>query len=715
LHRIVAVAAILFLALGSVSRAQSSAQAASQASDQPSVQSADPFLWLEDVSSPRAMAWVQAENAKTLGVLQADPRFAGLYADALKIAEAKDRIPAPELIGDQVYNFWRDDTHVRGIWRRTTRADYASADPHWTTVLDLDALSAAEHANWVWEGANCPPPGYRRCMIALSDGGEDATTQREFDLTTNAFVPGGFMLPHSKQTADWLDDNTLIVSRDWGPGTMTASGYPFVVKTLKRGQSLDQAEEVFRGKPSDVSTDPTVLRDGQGHAVALVQRGLDFFHSEIDQLTAKGVVRLGLPPQVNLNGLLDGRVIFTTQESWVFGGAYRAGSLLAFTPAALAGPPPVDLETRTHLLFEPGPRQSVDQVEVTRDRVVAAIYDNVRGGLAAFRPTADQGWARASLPVPPDSSVSVATAGVLDNGIYYNVDGFLEPPRLNQADAASGAAVQVKSLPARFDASNDAVDQFEATSSDGTKIPYFVVHPKTMPLDGANPTILYAYGGFQVSETPTYSGTMGKLWLERGGVYVLANIRGGGEFGPAWHEAGLKTHRQRVFDDFAAVAQDLIARKITSPRRLGIQGGSNGGLLMGVEFTQHPELWRAADIQVPLLDMLRFEQIAAGASWVGEYGSVANPDERAFLASISPYQNLKPGVAYPEPFIWTTTKDDRVGPQHARKFAAKLAALGDPYLFYEVIEGGHGSGANLKERAHTNALEMTYFISRLMD
>jgi prolyl oligopeptidase len=707
LHRIAAVVAILFLASGSVSRAQSIAQ--------PVAQRADPFLWLEDVSSPRAMAWVRTQNARTLGLLEADPRFAGLYRDALDIAEAKDRIPTPELIGGQVYNFWRDEIHVRGVWRRTSKADYASANPHWTTVLDLDALAAAEHANWIWEGANCPPPTYRRCMIALSDGGEDATTQREFDLGDDAFVPGGFALPHSKQTVDWLDDDTLIVSRDWGPGTMTASGYPFVVKTLKRGQPLSQAVEVFRGQPSDVSTDPTVLRDGQGHKVALVQRGLDFFHSEIDQLTPEGVVRLALPSKVDLDGLLDGRVIFTTEQSWVFGGAYKAGSLLAFTPEALAAPPAADLGAKTHLIFEPDARQSVDQVEVTRDRVVAAIYDNVRGGLVSFRPTADQGWSRLSLPVPPDSSVGVAAAGVRDNGIYYNVDGFLEPPRLNQADAASGESAEVKSLPARFDASGDTVDQFEATSTDGTKIPYFVVHPKTMALDGTNPTILYAYGGFQVSETPAYSGTLGKLWLERGGVYVLANIRGGGEFGPAWHEAGLKTHRQVVFDDFAAVARDLIARKITSPRRLGIQGGSNGGLLMGVEFAQHPELWRAVDIQVPLLDMLRFEQIAAGASWVGEYGSVSNPDERAFLASISPYQNLKPGVAYPEPFIWTTTKDDRVGPQHARKFAAKLAALGDPYLFYEVIEGGHGSGANLEERAHTNALEMTYFVSRLMD
>ncbi len=702
MHRIPALAAISFLLLGSAARA---------------AEAPDPFLWLEDVASPRAMAWVQGENARTVGVLEGDHRFAGLNADALKIAEATDRVPAPELIGDQVYNFWRDDAHVRGLWRRASKADYARADPHWTTVLDLDALSASEHANWVWEGANCPPPTYRRCMISLSDGGEDATTEREFDLTTKAFAPGGFVLPHSKQNVDWLDADTLIVSRDWGPGTMTSSGYPFVIKTLKRGQGLDQAVEIYRGKPSDVSVDPSVLHDGDGHVVTLINRGIDFFHSETSQLTDKGVVRLSLPDQVTIHGLLGGRLIFTTEQSWAFGGVYKAGSLLAFTPQALTAPPPVALawENGSHLIYEPTSRQTVDQVAITRRHVVAAIYDNVRGGLMSFQPNGDQAWSRLALPVAANSSVDIATASDLDDGLYYDVSGFLDPPRLFQADAARGTGALVKSLPARFDASRDTVDQYEATSTDGTKIPYFVVHPKGMALDGTNPAILYAYGGFQVSETPYYSGIDGKLWLERGGVYVLANIRGGGEFGPAWHEAALKTHRQVAFDDFAAVARDLIARKIASPRRLGIEGGSNGGLLMGVEFTQHPELWRAVDIQVPLLDMLRYEQIAAGASWVGEYGSVANPNERAFLASISPYANLEAGVAYPEPLIWTTSKDDRVGPQHARKFAAALAALGDPYLFYEVIEGGHGAGANLKEDAHTAALEMTYFIRKLMD
>jgi prolyl oligopeptidase len=605
---------------------------------------------------------------------------------------------------------------VRGVWRKTSKADYASADPHWTTVLDLDALSTAEKANWVWEGANCLSPDDRRCLIMLSDGGEDAQTVREFDLKTMAFVPGGFVLPHSKQNVDWLDADTLLVARDWGPGTMTESSYPFVVKALKRGQGLDQAVEVFRGTTKDVSVNPTVLRDGDGHSVAIIQQGLDFFRSKYFRLTANGVAPMALPEKVTLRGLVDDKLVFTIEQDWRFQGFdYKAGDILFsgindLLPGASRLPPKVG-----HLVFAPGPKESVDQVVISAHRITASILDNVLGKLIVFKVFRDGEWEGSDIPVAPNASVTIGTASDRDDTIYYSVQSFLDPTKLYQADAATGAAQEVKSLPPKFDASKDAVEQFEATSSDGTKIPYFVVHPKGMALNGQNPTILNAYGGFQISETPVYSGNIGKLWLERGGVFVLANIRGGGEFGPAWHEAGLKTHRQLIYDDFSAVARDLIARGITSPRRLGIMGGSNGGLLMGVEFTQHPELWHAVDIQVPLLDMLRYEQIAAGASWVGEYGSVSNPDERAFLAKISPYNNLHADVTYPEPLIWTTTKDDRVGPQHARKFAARLSELGKPYLYYEVVEGGHGSGANLNERAHTNALEFTYFIRKLMD
>jgi prolyl oligopeptidase len=670
----------------------------------------DPYIWLEDVHGERAMAWVERENARSLAVLKGDPRYATFHQDALTIVNATDRIPGPDLIGTTVYNFWQDPTNVRGLWRRTTPASYATAAPAWETVLDLDKLSADEKANWVWHGANCPPPTYRHCLVGLSDGGEDADTQREFDLQTRSFVDGGFHLPRSKQTADWLDDDTLIVARDWGPGTMTTSSYPFVVKTLKRGQSLDQATEVFRGKADDVGASPVVLHDGDSHALTLIVRNVDFFHQETYRVTSGGVTQLHLPAKVNLNGLLDGRLIFTTLEDWR---GHKAGDLLAYRPEELTADAASDASPG-HLVFAPNARQSIEQVAVTAHRLVAAIYDNVRGGLVSFAPTGDS-WTATKIPTAANSSVGVSTASDVNDAFYYGVEGFLAPSHLWRADAATGAQADIKDLPARFDASGDTVDQYEATSTDGTKIPYFVVHPKGMKVDGSNPTILNAYGGFQVSMLPAYSGAIGKLWLEHGGVWVLANIRGGGEFGPKWHEAGLKTNRQHIYDDFAAVGKDLIARGITSPRRLGIQGGSNGGLLMGVEFVQHPDLWHAVDIQVPLLDMLRIGQIGAGASWAGEYGDVSDPAVRAFWEKTSPYQNVKAGVTYPEPFFVTATSDDRVTPVHARKMAAKMEAMGLPFLFFENTNGGHAASANQQERAERVALEFTYFARKLMD
>jgi prolyl oligopeptidase len=351
----------------------------------------------------------------------------------------------------------------------------------------------------------------------------------------------------------------------------------------------------------------------------------------------------------------------------------------------------------------------------TKKALVVTTLDNVRGRAALYTRTHDGAWTSTPLELPTNATVRIVDTDPTSAAAYVSTAGYLQPSTLWRADTAATTLAQVRALPAQFDASRSEVEQYEATSSDGTKIPYFIVHPKQMKLDGGNPTILYAYGGFEVSLSPSYVATTGKLWLEQGGVYVVANIRGGGEFGPAWHEAGLKTKRQIIYDDFAAVARDLIARNVTSPRRLGIMGGSNGGLLMGVQMTQHPELWNAVDIQVPLLDMLRFEQIAAGTSWVGEYGSVSVPEERAFLAKISPYNQVRRDTKYPRALIWTTTKDDRVGPQHARKFAARLSEYGVPYYYYEVIEGGHGAGANLKERAHTSALEYTYFARQLMD
>jgi prolyl oligopeptidase len=430
-------------------------------------------------------------------------------------------------------------------------------------------------------------------------------------------------------------------------------------------------------------------------------------------MTPNGFERVGVPLKAAISSMVSGRVLISLDTAWTPGTTtFHAGSIVSVPLAQMLAHPDRLAPT---LVFAPGPREALNGMAATHDNLIVTQLDNVRGRAYVYTPTKNGGWTHTRLSLPDNLSIGIADADVHSDVAFLSVAGFLTPSAVWHVDTKANTLMAVKSMPAKFDASNDVVEQFEAKSTDGTNIPYFVVHKRGMKLDGHNPTILYAYGGFQVSETPSYSATTGKLWLEHGGVWVLANIRGGGEFGPAWHEAGLKTHRQIIYDDFASVARDLVKRGITSTRRLGIEGGSNGGLLMGVEFTQHPELWNAVDIQVPLLDMLRYEQIEAGSSWVGEYGSVSVPAERAFLAKISPYNNIRAGVKYPEPFIWTTTKDDRVGPQHARKFAAKLASMHIPYLFYEVIEGGHGSGASLKERAHTTALEMTYFTRKLMD
>jgi prolyl oligopeptidase len=672
----------------------------------------DPFLRLEDVHGARALGWVKAENAKTLAVLRVDPHFARFYADALAINSAEDRIPAPQIIDGRVYNFWQDAQHVRGYWRTTTIRDYARPAPAWKTVLDLDKLAAAEKRNWVWRGADCDSPSRRRCLIALSDGGEDASTVREFDRSRGEFVRGGFVLPRGKQDMVWAGNDTLLVSREWRPGELTASGYPYVVKRLRRGQPLSAAIELARGAKTDVGVSPFALQDGAGRRALGIERHPSFFETERQLLSPRGLIALDVPRKSTLTALVAGRLLLALDEPWRTDGAvFPQGALVSFDlEAALADP----AHLKPALVYAPGPRETFDSADATRDRLIVIRYENVRGRASLDTPVARGRWTRQRLRFADDSSLTIASTDETGTTAFIAVTSFLIPTTLWQVDTRSGTSSIVKSLPARFDAAGDVVEQDEAISKDGTRIPYFVVRPKNLRRDGRNPTVLNAYGGFNISLTPAYSGTLGKLWLAHGGVYVVANIRGGGEFGPAWHEAGLKIRRQRVYDDFTAVAKDLIAKKITSPRRLGIEGGSNGGLLMGVAFTQHPELFHAVDIQVPLLDMLRFEKIAAGASWVGEYGSVSVPRERAFLASISPYNNLKPGVKYPQPLIWTSTNDDRVGPQHARKFAAKLAAMRIPYFFYEYVEGGHGSGANVKERSFEAALEFTYFARKLM-
>ena len=674
----------------------------------------DPYTWMEEIEGARALDWAKAENARSLPQLQNDPRYAGLYADALKIATAKDRIPGVMFAGDgSLWDYWQDAEHVRGVWRKTSVESYRSGNPEWKTVLDMDALAKAESANWVWKGGDCLRPDDRLCLVSLSNGGKDAVEVREFDTSTGKFVEGGFRLPENKHRFDWIDKDTILLVTEWNKGDLTTSGYPFIAKLLKRGQSLSDARQVFAGKKDDggYGVQSIVLRDGAGKVQAVViQRPLDTFNAEYYLLVGDRPLKLDLPKKSQVQGYLDGRVIVSLEEDWAAKGM-KEGDLVDFDLAALKAKPG---DLKPSLVLRPTLSQSVEQVATTKGRMVIALLDNVKGQVLSYRRSGGA-WTSEALDLPKDSTIGIASASDADDRLILSVSSYLTPSSQWRADASGGKPAQLRTLPARFDASKFVTEQHWATSKDGTKVPYFVVRGKDVKFDGTNPTLLYAYGGFLVSQTPAYAATVGKLWLEKGGVYVVANIRGGGEFGPRWHNAGLKLKRMAVYDDFFAVSEDLIARKITNPKKLGIMGGSNGGLLMGVALTKRPELYNAVVIQVPLFDMIGYDHIGAGSSWIGEYGDPKVPEERAMLMSYSPYQNLAKGKPYPRVFIETSTKDDRVHPAHARKAAARLKEYGYDYLYYENIDGGHAAAANLNERAVRQALEYTYLMQQLMD
>jgi len=672
----------------------------------------DPYIWMEEIEGAKALTWARAENARSLPQLQNDPRFKAIYADAAKIITASDRIPAVSFAGDgTLRDFWQDADHVRGIWRSTTVESYRAGKPQWRTILDLDALAKTEKANWVWHSPRCLPPEDRYCLVELSDGGKDAAVVREFDTRTGTFDDRGFKIPEAKSDYAWIDRDTLLVAHEWQKGQLTESGYPYIVKTVKRGQPLAAAKEVFRGQVKDVGVGPRVLREPDGRVAGVVlTQSIDFFNSNFHLLTGTGTAKLDLPARSTIQGYVSGRLIVSLEQDWMAGG-FKEGDLIDFDFAAVKASPG---KLRGSLVLRPTERQAIESVATTRDRLVVALYENVKGQVLSFSRSA-KGWTSTRLALPTDSSIDISSAADRDNRLILSVQNYLTPTSQWIADASGGVPQKMRSLPPRFDASRHVVEQFWAASKDGTQIPYFVVRPKDLKLDGTAPTLLYAYGGFQISETPSYSGTVGKLWLEKGGVYAVANIRGGGEFGPRWHNAGLKLNRMRVYDDFFAVSEDLIRRKITSARRLGIMGGSNGGLLMGVALTKRPELYNAIVIQVPLFDMIAYDHIGAGASWIGEYGDPKIPAERKMLLSYSPYQNLKAGQKYPKVLIETSTKDDRVHPAHARKAAARLKEYGYDFLYYENIDGGHAAAANLNERALRTALEFTYLQQRLMD
>ena len=701
-----------FASLLSLSSASAIGQTAGNTSEANTMASDDPFLWLEETRSERALAWVGQENERVDQTLASDPRFAQLQAEALTILDAKDRIPGVRFTPYGLVNFWQDAANPRGLLRVTTLESYRTANPTWQTILDVDALAKAEGREWVYQGMSCLPPAETRCLVALSDGGKDATELREFDVTTRSFVKGGFVLPESQGSAQWVDEDTLLVSRDFGDGTITESQYPFTTREWKRGTPIADAREIFRGDAKDVSSGAGLLRDAAGTVHGRVaRRGVSFFESETYLWHAGEWTKLDMPLKSSLNGIVDGRILFSTDVEWKTDGqVFPADSIVSADLAAFKADPNAAPKT---LVWKPEARQTKQSTAITGDALYVSLLDNVRGRVLRY--DFDNGkWAARPIALPQNATVGIAAASDENGQVMFSSTDFLTPSQLYFSDGTSAPTV-IKTSPARFDAEGLEISQFEATSKDGTKIPYFVVSKKGVTLDGSTPTLLYGYGGFQSSSLPVYSGTIGKLWLEKGGAYVLGNMRGGGEFGPEWHQTAMGANKQRTWDDFIAIGEDVVARGLTSPRRLGIMGGSQGGLLVGTAFTQRPELFNAAVVQIPLFDMLRLPFIGRGASWVGEYGDPRIPEQRAWIEAYSPYQKLVKGVEFPTPFFWASTADDRTHPSHARKAAARMKANGQPYYYYEDMTGGHSGGVDNAQRAKLQALQYVYLMQRLMD
>ncbi len=660
----------------------------------------DPYLWLEEVEGEKAIAWVREQNAKAVGELEAVPVYQPIYERALAILDSQERIPAPVLQGSVVYNFWQDKEHPRGILRRTSLDSYQSATPAWEPVLDIDAMSKADGEEWVYKGSTCLAPDFSHCMVELSRGGSDASEQREFDTRSKTFVAEGFFVPEAKNGVSWKDENTLWVGTDWGPGSLTTAGYARIIKEWKRGTPLAEARTIFETGAGDNGVWPASFDTAEGR-YNLVFRNETFFSGDVHLAVGDKLVKLDLPVDADFKVIFRQHALFSLRSDWQPGGTtYVAGSLLAI---------PLDdlLQGRkaATVLFEPTARVSLDSVSTTRDRVLLTTLDKVKSRMyrVAF---SDHQWIQEEIALPGLGAARIEVASDVADVFFYTYEDFLTPDTLYLS--SGGKTVQVKAQPTFFDATGIQVTQHEAISADGTSIPYFLVTPKGFKADGTAPTMLYGYGGFEVSSTPYYGAILGAAWLERGGVFALANIRGGGEFGPAWHQAAVQDKHMRNFEDFIAVAEDLSARQVTSPRRLGIMGGSQGGLLVGGTFTLRPELFNAVVCQVPLLDMQRYNKLLAGASWMSEYGDPDKPGDWAYIRTWSPYHLLKQDASYPKVFFWTTTRDDRVHPGHARKMVARMNEMGHPVYYFENIEGGHGSGSVNTQRAQINALQYAY-------
>ena len=676
----------------------------------------DPYLWLEDVMGDKSIAWVKEQNAKTQSLLEAQPVFAPIRDKVLEVVNSRERIPAVTQRGEFLYNFWQDQNNIRGVWRRTTMAEYKKSqlqsETKWETILDLDQLAKDEKENWVWKGSTCLYPQYDRCMLNLSRGGADAQVTREFDVPSKSFVKDGFEIKEAKGSASWIDRDTLFVQTDFGPGSMTQSGYARIVKEWKRGTPIESASTVFEGKESDISVSAFVTEQ-KGYATRqFVRRGVTFYTSETFLREGSKLIKLDVQDDASPAYAWD-LLFIRLKSTWAVGGkTYPQGALIAMNfEKFMKG------ERDFEILFAPTDRKSLAGWTLTKNILILNELDNVKNQLVELKRDGAT-WTRRNISLPGLGTVSASAidADVSDE-YWLTLTDYLTPSTLYWAKAGTDTREKLKSLPAFFDSAPFKVEQFQATSKDGEKIPYFVIMRKDAKLDSTNPTLLYGYGGFEISQLPSYSGVIGNGWLMQGGVYVVANIRGGGEFGPRWHQAGLKANRQKVYDDFIAVAEDLVAKKISSPRHLAISGGSNGGLLVGAVMVQRPDLFRAVVCSVPLLDMKRYNKLLAGASWVAEYGNPDDPKEWEFISKYSPYQNVKPsvkaGVKMPKVLFVTSTRDDRVHPGHARKMMARMLEQGHEVYYYENIEGGHAGSANNAQVAYRSALQYTFLLKEL--
>ena len=686
----------------------------------------DPRAWLEDVEGEEQLAWVRERNAESAASLESTGRFAAIESEILEVLTSQDKIPAVSQRGEHLYNFWTDADHERGLWRRTTWDSYRTDSPKWEILLDLDALSQEDGVQWVWHGATHLAPDYSRALVSLSRGGSDADITREFDLVAKRFVEGGFAREEAKGALDWTTNapDEVFAYTDFGPGSMTTSGYPRTVRRWRRGTPLEDAEILYEGLESDMYIGAGADRT-PGFEREFVQRTLAFYDEETYEIRGGELALIDVPRSAN-TGVWREWLLVHLREPWdVAGSHFPGGALIAAKyEAFMAG------ARDFTVLFSPTARTSLAAVTQTRHHVVLTLLNDVVNSLELLTPTDradagaddDGGWHRRHLDLEGTEVPHLGTiaAGPVDatesDDLWLTTAGYLDPTtlsvlRLNAAgETASFEAL--KSLPAFFEVAGTHVEQHFVTSADGTRIPYFQVTP-AHAADGPAPTLLYGYGGFEIPLLPGYSPAMGRAWLTRGGVYVVANIRGGGEYGPAWHQAALKEKRHTAYEDFAAVARDLVARGVTTPAQLGAQGGSNGGLLMGNMYTQYPELFGAIVCQVPLLDMKRYSHLLAGASWMAEYGDPDDDAQWAYIRTFSPYHLVREGVEYPPILFTTSTRDDRVHPGHARKMAALMLEEGADVTYYENIEGGHGGAATDAQRAHMQALAFEFLWQHL--